>query len=248
MQKLLLILLFTSSKIVAQDTQIIYKADTIYFYGYDFSYASVKTKHPINNYVLPWIVYISKRNPPAAFEAKMYMNVIHDFSYTNSVNIQFVENLIPNQSKLLIAPTRASGYPLLFNNPDTLSNQIKEQTYLNVELISKFLSGYSLKQKTGIGLVAFLLEINKETESIVLHFVFFDIKSKEIIRVYDFNVIGASGIGMKRHWGDLFSVGVQDFLDAYNFDLGKYYRSEYKRKKKRMKKLRRKLKMDGVKN
>ena len=71
MKKLLLILLFTSSKLIAQDVSVIYKADTIYFYGYDFSHTIVKTKHPINDYVFPWIVYASEQNPPSYFEKRM---------------------------------------------------------------------------------------------------------------------------------------------------------------------------------
>lgn len=100
MKYLLVILLATSSISYSQDVARVYKADSIYFYGYDFSHAIVKTKHPINDYVFPWIVYTSKVNLPSYFEERMYINVIHDFSYTNKVNIEFIENLVVrNESK-----------------------------------------------------------------------------------------------------------------------------------------------------
>ena len=249
----LLVIALISSKLFAQDVAVIYKADTIYFYGYDFSHAIVKTKHPINDYIFPWIVYTSQINPPSYFEEKMYMNVIHDFSYTNKVNIKFIENLITfkKREREVIEEDETTGrYPLLFDNPNMSSkkyDEIKEEnigTEIPNKLIEKFLSEYSLSQKTGIGLVVFLAEINKEKESIFLHFVFFDIKSRNIIYVYNSHNTGAAGIGMEEHWKYNFSTSVADFLQTYNYVLYSDYRSEYKtklkeyrRKRKTMRKL-----------
>ena len=171
---------------------MIYKADTIYFYGYDFSHTIVKTKHPINDYVLPWIVYASEQNPHWYFEKRMYMNVIHDFSYTNKVNIKFIENLIVrNESEVIKEDETTGRHQLLFDNSNISSKKGKEIKEENIgseisnKLIGKFLSEYSLSQKTGIGLVVFIAEMNKEKESTLLHFVFFDVKSRNIIYVYN---------------------------------------------------------------
>ena len=93
-------MLATSSIFYSQDVDKLYKSDSVYFYGYDFSHAIAERKHPINDYVFPWIVYTSKVNLPSYFEERMYINVIHDFSYTNKVNIEFIENLVVrNESK-----------------------------------------------------------------------------------------------------------------------------------------------------
>tara|TARA_B100000795_G_scaffold85940_1_gene62493 strand:+ start:30649 stop:31407 length:759 start_codon:yes stop_codon:yes gene_type:complete len=249
---LLIILLVTSSISYSQDVSVIYKADTIYFYGYDFSHAIVKTKHPINDYVFPWIVHTSKENPPSYFEEKMYLNVINDFSYTNKVNIKFIENLIgSNESRMIEEDETTGRYPLLFDNPNISSKKDKEIKEENIgaeipnKLIEKFLSEYLLNQKTGIGLVVFVAEINKEKESTLLHFVFFDIKSRGIISVYNSHLKGASGIGMEEHWKHNFSMSVSEFLEEYNkvlyFDYRSTYKSklkEYKNKRKRLRKLR----------
>jgi len=124
---LLIILLVTSSISYSQDVSVIYKADTIYFYGYDFSHAIVKTKHPINDYIFPWIIYASEQNPPSYFEKRMYMNVIHDFSYTNKVNIEFTERLIVrNESEVIKGGESTGRHPLLFDNPTTSPKKYKE--------------------------------------------------------------------------------------------------------------------------
>ena len=237
-------MLATSSISYSQDVSVIYKADTIYFCGYDFSHAIVQTKHPINDYVFPWIVYVSEQNPPSYFEKKMYMNVIHDFSYTNKVNVEFTENLIVRNGSEEIKEGESTGrHPLLFNNPTTSPKKDEESKEKNIgtaipdEVIQKFLSEYSLNQKTGVGLVAFLAEINKEKESTLFQFVFFDIKTREIISIYKSHLTGATGMGMEKHWRENFAASAFLFLEQYNKDLYFDYRKEYKRKKKRMKKL-----------
>ena len=185
-------MLATSSIFYSQDVARVYKADSIYFYGYDFSHAIVKTKHPINDYVFPWIVYTSKENPPSYLDKKMHMNVIHDFSYTNKVNIEFIENLVVrNESKINEKDETTGRYPLLFENPNISSKKdekIKEKNIdkaISDEVIQNFLSEYLLNQKKGIGLVVFIADINKEKVSTLLHFVFFDIKSKDLIYIHN---------------------------------------------------------------
>lgn len=243
--RFLLIIAFISSKLFAQDVSIIYKADTIYFYGYDFSNTIVKTKHPINDYVFPWIVYASEQNPPSGFEKKMYMNVIHDFSYTNKVNVEFTENLIVRNGSEAIKEGESTGrHPLLFNNPTTSPKKDEESKDKHIgaaipdEVIQNLLSEYSLTQKTGIGLVVFVAEVNKKEESTLLHFVSFDIKARDIISVYNSHLTGATGMGMEKHWQKNFSQSVTNFLANYNLALYRDYRTEYKRKRKRMRKLR----------
>jgi hypothetical protein len=233
-------LLATSSISYSQDLARVYKADSICFYGYDFSHAIVKTKHPINDYVFPWIIHASEINPPSYFEKKMYMNVIHDFSYTNKVNIEFIENLVVrNESKIIEEDETTGRYPLLFDKPNMSSKKHEEiSVEIENEVIQKHLFEYSLTQQTGIGLVVFVAEINKEEESTLLHFVFFDIKGRNIISAYKSHLSGAKGIGMEEHWKHNFSMSVNKFLEEYNKVLYFNYREEYKRKRKRMKKLR----------
>jgi hypothetical protein len=157
----LLIIVLISSKLFAQDVPRVYKADSIYFYGYDFSHAIVKTKHPINDYIFPWIVYASEQNPPSYFEKRMYMNVIHDFSYTNKVNVEFIENLIVRNRSEVIKEGESTGrHPLLFNNPttspkkDEKDEKIKDKNIdaeIPNEVVQKLLSEYSLNKKKVLG-------------------------------------------------------------------------------------------------
>ena len=236
---MLVVLLATSSISYSQDVARVYKADSIYFYGYDFSHTIVKTKHPINDYVFPWIIHTSKVNTPSYFEKKMYMSVIHDFSYTNKVNIEFIENLVVRNERKIIEEDETTGrYPLLFDKPN-ISAKKDEGISAEIpnEVIQKLLFEYLLTQQTGIGLVVFVAEINKEEESTLLHFVFFDIKGRDIISAYKSHLSGAKGIGMEKHWKHNFSMSTTNFLDVYEYWLARAYRSEYKRKRKRMKKL-----------
>ena len=218
MKKILILALFISSEIMAQDINKtlwdsrIYTADTIYFYGYDFSHVTANTKHPINDYVFRWIAYTSNEIPPSHFEKRMYMNVIHDFSHTNKQNIEFIESWqtnIKEQKKL------NNGYPLLFNNSITTNSATRKEENTH----QKILSEYSLTQEDGIGLVVLIAAMNKENESTLLHFVFFNIKNRNIISVYDSHLSGASGIGMYKHWKYNFAKSVSLFLEQYNEDL-----------------------------
>jgi len=242
-----IILIFASSNLWAQDESAIYKADTIYFYGYDFSYAIVKTKHPINDCVFPWIYYTSEDNPPSYFENKMYASVIHDFTYTNSVNKELIESRkvgeANNELFQTTADQKTTRYPVLYDNTSSDSS-IKEKDKdvsimrISNENIKKYLSEYYLKQKNGIGLVCIISEINKVKESTLLQFIFFDIKTRNVYTVIDKNIGGASGVGMENHWKSNFSTGTRFFLEEYNSKLYFDYRKEYKRKKKRRRKVR----------
>ena len=167
------------------------------------------------------------------------MNVIHDFSYTNKINVEFIKNLIVRSESEAIKERGSTGrYPLLFDNPTPSPKQDKNiGATIPTEVVQKFLSEYSLNQKKGIGLVAFLAEINKEKESTLFQFVFFDIKTREVISIYKAHLRGAEGIGMENHWKLNFSQSVTKFLNTYNLDLYFDYRKEYKRKRKRMRKL-----------
>ena len=71
----------------------------------------------------------------------------------------------------------------------------------------------------------------------MLQFVFFDIKTREIISIYNSHLRGGGGIGMENHWKESFALSTDNFLKQYTEDLYFDYRKEYKRKKKRMKKL-----------
>ena len=132
---------------------------------------------------------------------------------------------------------------LLFDNANVASKNDKKIKEENIgrripnQLIQEFLSEYSLNQTRGLGLVVFIAEINKQNESTLLQFVFFEINSRDIISVDNYYLPGATGVGMGNHWKFNFSFSVIKFLNDYNLDLYFDYRSEYKRKKKRMKKL-----------
>ena len=245
MKYLLVILLFTSSISYSQDESVIYKTDTIYFYGYDFSHASVTTKHPINDHVFNWIVSISEQIPPSQFEKKMCMSVLHNFSYTNNVNSEFIENqIVGGLTDQINSKDNTSRYPLLFDNHNTTTDKEKVndkggRTVMIIpnKRLKEYISEYKLKKDHGIGLVSFVSEISKPKESTLLQFVFFDIKTRDIITSFNINVPGATGVGMENHWAANFASCVDKFLNTYNVNLYLDYRKDYKRKRKRMRKL-----------
>ena len=88
-------LLVTSSISYSQDVSEIFKADTIYFYGYDFAHFTFAENVVVDapgRYIFPWINYINSHFPFSEMEKWMKTTIIHDFSFTNKINKEIVDN------------------------------------------------------------------------------------------------------------------------------------------------------------
>ena len=79
--------------------------------------------------------------------------------------------------------------------------------------------------------------IDKQEESKLVRFVFFDIKTKSHIKTYAQLGSYVKGIGWTKHWGNSFIGNAIDFLESYSNDLYVNYRNEATRKYKRVRKL-----------
>jgi hypothetical protein len=237
---LLVILLVTSSISYSQDVSEIYKTDTIYFYGYDFAHFTLAENHVTDpgRYIFPWVVYISKYIKPKVFEKQLSAIVLHDFTYTNSINEKVVKTLsvktrIENKEENV-----TSSYERLYDNKKAQTNIIsikKSGGILDADSIQKIISNYNLEQKEGIGLVAIMEYVNKVKEATLVHFVLFDLKTKQLLKTYETLFHGGSGIGLTKHWGMSFIGNVEQFLQNFYYDY-KDYKWEL-RKKKRIRKL-----------
>lgn len=242
MKYLLFILLVTSSISYSQDVSEIYKTDTIYFYGYDFAHftcAENNVSIEPGNFIFPWIGYISDYIPPNIFEKHLRATVIHDFTCTNTINKKIVEDLNIMNNIPKIVESVEKKYLLLYDNPDATSSiiNIQYKDRLTEDSIQKIVMNYNLEQKKGIGLVALMEYIDKKSESTLVKFVFFDIKTKIHIKTYAQLGSYGQGIGWTKHWGNSFRGNAIDFLESYSNDLYVNYRKEATRKYKRMRKL-----------
>ena len=68
-----------------------------------------------------------------------------------------------------------------------------------------------------------------------MHFVLFDLRTKQLLKTYETVFYGGSGIGLTKHWGMSFIGNVEQFLQNFYYDY-KDYKWEL-RKKKRIRKL-----------
>jgi len=201
----------TASISYSQDVSVIYKADTIYFYGYDFAHFTFAEDVVVNapgRYIFPWINYINSHFPFSEMEKWMKTTIIQDFSFTNKINKEIVDNL----SMMAINASSA----------------------LTEDSIQAIISNYDLKQKDGIGLVALMEYVNKAKEETLVQFVFFDIKTKKHIKTYESLVYGGNGIGFTKHWGRSFVKNLDHLIRSYHYHLRSSHKSEWKRKKKRI--------------
>lgn len=83
MKYFFIILLLASSKLYAQDVSVIYKTDTIFFFGYDFTHFTLAENHVVNDpgrYIFPWIMYISKYSTSYFYEKNLLATVLYDFT------------------------------------------------------------------------------------------------------------------------------------------------------------------------
>jgi len=226
----------------SQDISSIYKTDTIYFYGYDFSHftcAEDNVSIEPGSFIFPWIGYISNYIQPNDFENYLRATVIHDFTCTNTINKKIVEDLNIMNNIPKISESVEKKYLLLYDDPDATSSiiNIQYKNQLTEDSIQKIVMNYNLEQKKGIGLVALMEYIDKQEESTLVKFVFFDIKTKIHIKTYAQLGPYGKGIGWTKHWGNSFTGNAIDFLESYSNDLYFNYRKESTRKYKRMRKL-----------
>ena len=234
MKYFFIILLLASSKLYAQDVSVIYKTDTIFFFGYDFTHFTLAENHVVNDpgrYIFPWIMYISKYSTSYFYEKNLLATVLYDFTYTNSINAQIVKNLSVKKEEEV-----TSSFPLLYdNNPLLYDNKISY--ILDSDSLQRIISYYKLEQKEGVGLVAIMKYVNKAKEETLVYFVFFDLKTKRLLKIYESLSWGGGGIGLTTHWGNSFIGNVQEFLYDFIYELYLYDKKEYKRKTKRMRKV-----------
>ncbi len=224
----------------SQDISKIYKTDTIYFYGYDFAQftlAEVRVVNEPGKYIFPWIIYISKWFSPSSFEGELLSTVLHDFTCTNSINEKVIKTLSMKNRIESKEENVTSSYEMLYDKKKAQTNVVSIQktgSILSVDSIQIIISNYNLEQEEGVGLVAIIEYANKVKEETLVHFVFFDLKTKQLLKTYETLVAGGSGIGLTKHWGNSFRGNVNEFFSNFYDDLYFDNRQEYKRKKKRI--------------
>jgi hypothetical protein len=183
----------------SQENNKVQEAETIYFYGYDFTQfklVEAEGRHfklmsePLQQYIYGWIGYISSEFTRVKFQIALKKYIVYDFDESTRRNEKIKEREI-----------------LSLYLPES-----KEESYY-----VKTISNYKLPQNKGIGLIAFMEYAEKKTESTAIRFIFFDIKSRKIMNTYSSVAYAGAGTGMIRHWGKSFVKNI------YDFSRGLYY-------------------------
>lgn len=158
----------------------ILKADTIIWYGFDFSQLKLTNGDKVDQ-----AATIKYRDGPAWVECL-------EESFTESeLRKCFYKKYIINTE------STKSSFELLDDN----NWVIVKPFALDTGLIGNIIKQYDHQNNKGIGLVVLLENFNKYQEEVSEFMVFFDIVSNEII--YLVRITGKTyGIGMTKHWCD----------------------------------------------
>ncbi|HAF29548.1 MAG TPA: hypothetical protein DCG75_10915 [Bacteroidales bacterium] len=171
----------------------IFNSNEIQFYGFDFSHfklAEAKRIHngnQVRDYIFPWIGYIDTKYPYSEMSKKMGMNVIPNFEMTNSINLNV-------------------------DSKDIVSIQEHKISY---DTIEKVINNYELIENTGIGFVAIVECFYKATETASVHYIFFDIATREIIDNYRFTSKKAGSFGLTSFWGYNLYINLKKYIKTY---------------------------------
>ena len=165
----------------SQGNEVIKKAETIYFYGYDFSNFKLVNPKKANDVLIQYANglsgYLVKKLPPIDFGANMNKKIIYNFDESNRINRSI--------------PAYNFGS---FHMPEPLSKDTC------IVMIQK----YNLQEEKGVGLIIFMEYADKYSESTRIRPVYFDIKSRDIIYSQPLIAENAKGAGFTRHWGKSF--------------------------------------------
>jgi hypothetical protein len=190
---IILFVLFTVSCYSQDSKSRVFNLNEIQFYGFDFSHfklAEAKRLHKgnqVRNYIFPWIGYMDAKYPYSAMSTKMGINVIPNYEMTNSINT----NVDPN-------------------------NIVSIQEYkISHDTIVRIINNYKLDEQTGVGLVAIVECFYKANETASVHYVFFDISTKEILDSYRYISKKAGGFGLTSFWGYNLYVNMKKYIKKY---------------------------------
>jgi hypothetical protein len=189
----ILFVLLTISCYSQKSKSRIFNSNEIQFYGFDFSHfklAEAKRLHKgnqVRDYIFPWIGYLDTKYHYSEMSKKMGTNVIPNYEMTNNINV----------------------------NVDPKNIVSIQEHKISYDTIVKVINNYELSEQAGIGLVAIVECFYKATETASVHYIFFDIATKEILDSHRYSTNKAGGYGLTSFWGNNLYVNMKKYIKKY---------------------------------
>tara|TARA_B110000285_G_scaffold121611_1_gene137500 strand:- start:423 stop:1061 length:639 start_codon:yes stop_codon:yes gene_type:complete len=186
------------------DFEKVYDADTIFYYGIDFSNFGLYNPEKVGHEQI-----IMKFFP-------VWMNKVHEAYSKGQIEMILKKEVKKNFQQV------QSRYKLLRDEWIGFDKHT-----LETQQIQELVKDYKLKRTTGIGLVLIIENFNKEKENARVNYTFFDITSREIL--WSIETKGeATGAGMTNHWATAIKNSFGPFKLTYRSALRKVKKSRKK--------------------
>ena len=189
------------------DMKTLIESDSIVWFGWDFSQSRMNDFSKmsegdlmVNKYIPAICDRLNNRLPPETIEKQLKKE---KFSYDFGSIQKLYKKIDPNEFV------------------------IGTQYGFNIEKLKEIVSGYELPQKTGIGLVINIIELNKVERYVTGFVTFFDIQSKEILWTTKMKGKPGSKYGLAMYW-------LEGVSELYAYFIGDYYTRSIKSSKKEL--------------
>ena len=186
----------------APNFEKVYEADTIIYYGIDFSNfglfnpEKVGQEESIIKYFPVWINGVHKAYSKDQMEAILKKEVEKNFQ--------------PVQERYKLIRDEWIGFEKHTFETDKIQSIVKE---------------YELDRTTGVGLVLIIENFNKEKEHARVNFTFFDIETREVLWSVE-SKGEAMSAGMTKHWVNAIGSTFGPFKQAYRIAFKKMKKSK----------------------
>ncbi len=208
MKQILFIFLLSSSlNFLAQENTIqdIYETNKVYYYGYDFTHFKlvepkrIEEGKAIKNVIYEWIGYWNEKLTERNYRNFLKKDtVVFTQDAVNSLNTKInAENIVAKEFDAF------KPHIILKDSLQSIVNQ------------------YQIKETNGIGFVSIMECFYRDKKETSVWFVFFDIKTKNILDAFEVKDYDADGYGLIKYWG----VGYAYAINKYS---AKYYKKRLK--------------------
>jgi len=194
------IMICLAGMIMAQESydNRVFEEKEMTFYGYDYSHFKLadakkfgKSKEDKDNMISIWTDWLNKYISQELLQKRMYKTkVTMNGAVTEALN----------------------------KNVKLADNLVEERYFLEKENIPTWIKNYNLPETEGMGFVAIMECYYRGKDKASMHFVFFDIATRDILASIPFETKEADGGGLEEYWGK-----------AAEFNFKKYIADHYKK-------------------
>jgi hypothetical protein len=177
--------------------EAIQQADTVFWYGVDFSMARLTDGSKMsegelmkNKYVPGWIAELNRRYSEEYFSKKIRPKKL-------SIDLDVVQNK--------------------YLEIDAGSFVIFSDYSFSLDSVERKIETYNLRQSSGLGLVLVIENMNKPNHYVTGYFAFFDIETRTIVHALKTKGLPGSKYGFHHWWKE-------GFIELFGVFFGKYYK------------------------